>query len=256
MLSKSNRKTFWFCEAVAFLVLALSGCLGTGGGSPSLLGRGATPVDEPTTLSEGSGLGPEEVTATLEPPEGGGEPWSGLFRGQTGPATGDGVSEGVANSEDPGTGDALNAGTTPGSLRLADLPRSNPEAADLLDHWGHRPFSRIIETVSLTAPAAEDGAEALRALRTAAQTGDEASVVPDLGDDDEVQVLGAQRGITYGRWTGGPADTLSIDFTLSPAMQEKPGFRAMAERVGKAWSIGSPTPGPRGTGRPASSRGG
>ena len=47
MLSKSNRKTFWFCEAVAFLVLALSGCLGTGGGSPSLLGRGATPVDEP-----------------------------------------------------------------------------------------------------------------------------------------------------------------------------------------------------------------
>ena len=45
--------------------------------------------------------------------------------------------------------------------------------------------------------------------------------------------------MTYGRWTGGPADTLSIEFNLSRAgweMRNDPGFQALLERAGKAWS--------------------
>ena len=52
-------------------------------------------------------------------------------------------------------------------------------------------------------------------------------------------MLGTRSGITYGRWTDGPADTLSITFDLSaagPVMQGYPGFRALVERAGKAWS--------------------
>ena len=69
--------------------------------------------------------------------------------------------------------------------------------------------------------------------------GSEALVAPNLFDGDEVRILGARRGITYGRWTGGPADTLSIEFDLShagPAMRDDPEFRAMLDRAGKVWS--------------------
>ena len=64
-------------------------------------------------------------------------------------------------------------------------------------------------------------------------------VAPNLFDGDEVRILGARRGITYGRWTGGPADTLSIEFDLShagPAMRYDPEFRALLDRAGKVWS--------------------
>ena len=158
------------------------------------------------------------------------------------------------------------SGTTPGSRGLADLPRDNPDAADLLDHWGHRPTHTILEGLSLTdADAEADGAD-LHALRTAAQTGGEeleapvllvgdsggvvvipeteetgshVVVAPNLYDGDEVRILGASRGITYGRWTGGPADTLSIEFDLSEAglaLRYDPEFRAMLDRAGKVWS--------------------
>ena len=159
-------------------------------------------------------------------------------------------------------------GTTPGSRRLADLPRDNPDAEDLLDHWGYRPTDRILDGLSLTdADAEADGAD-LQALRTAAETvgedlevevpvlrvggsdgvvdipeteetGSHVVVAPNLYAGDEVRILGADRGITYGRWTGGPADTLSIEFNLSqagPAMRDDPAFRAMLDRAGKVWS--------------------
>ena len=54
-----------------------------------------------------------------------------------------------------------------------------------------------------------------------------------------MQVLGVRRGVTYGRWTGGPADTLSIGFDLSragPEIRNDPAFQALLERAGKAWS--------------------
>ena len=130
-------------------------------------------------------------------------------------------------------------GTAAGSSRLAERPRNNRTAADLLDHWSHRQTHGLVEGLSLIDPADGEDAADLRRLQTAARTDDEAVVAPDLQDDDEVRVLGARRGITYGRWTGGPADTLSIDFDLSRAswqMSNDPAFSAMLERAGKAWS--------------------
>ena len=136
---------------------------------------------------------------------------------------------------DPPMADA----TVPGGMRVAERPRNNPAAADLLDHWGHRRFQSIVERLSLSTPASEAEAADLRALREAAQSPDEAPLVPDLQDSDEVRILGAHRGVTYGRWTGGPADTLSIRFDLSgagPAIRDYPAFPAILERAGKAWS--------------------
>ena len=130
-------------------------------------------------------------------------------------------------------------GTAAGGERLSERPRNNPTAADLLDHWGHRQSHGITNGLSLTEPASGSDAADLGRLRTAAQTDDEAPVAPELQDGDEVRVLGDRRGVTYGRWTGGPADTLSIEFDLAGAgwqMRSDPAFRAMLERAGKAWS--------------------
>ena len=63
--------------------------------------------------------------------------------------------------------------------------------------------------------------------------------VPGLQDDDTITVLGRRHGVTYGRWSGGPADTLSIEFDLqdgTAALKIDSSFRAALERAGKAWS--------------------
>ena len=145
---------------------------------------------------------------------------------------------GTVPEDPPSPSTGVVAGTTPGSRRLAERPHHNQKADDLLDHWGHRQVSRIREGLSLADPADGDNAEDLRTLRTAALADGE-TVVRELHDGDEVQVLGAHLGVTYGRWTGGPADTLSIKFDFSrlgPEMRDDPVFRAMFERAGKAWS--------------------
>ena len=133
----------------------------------------------------------------------------------------------------------ITSGTTPGGVRMAERPRNNPTAADLLDHWGHRRVQSLVEGLALSAPTPEADATGLETLRAAVQTSDGPAVVPDLQEDDEVRVLGTHRGVTYGRWTGGPADTLSIEFDLSGAgqpIQDFPSFPALVERAGKAWS--------------------
>ena len=130
------------------------------------------------------------------------------------------------------------APTMPGRRRLAERPRNNPEAADLLDHWGHRQAPGIADGLALSAPPASARAADLRALRSAAQESSE-TPAPHLRDADDVAILGARRGVTYGRWTGGPGDTLSIAFDLSratPEMRGDPRFRALLERAGKVWS--------------------
>lgn len=51
--------------------------------------------------------------------------------------------------------------------------------------------------------------------------------------------MGHRRGVTYGRWSGGPADTLSIEFdyrNATTAMRNDRAFKAALERAGKAWS--------------------
>ena len=70
--------------------------------------------------------------------------------------------------------------------------------------------------------------------------GEADTTAPHLDDEDAVRVLGSRRGVDYGRWTGGPADTLRIDFELGWAgwreMRGNPEFRAMLERAGRQWS--------------------
>ena len=117
--------------------------------------------------------------------------------------------------------------------RLTDHPLDNPTAADLLDHWGHRRVQGLVEGLSLRSPAPEADVADLEALRSTASA---AGNHPVAG---EVRLLGARNGVTYGRWTDGPADTLSIEFDLSragPQMRGDPAFLAMLERAGKSWS--------------------
>lgn len=66
-----------------------------------------------------------------------------------------------------------------------------------------------------------------------------ASPASGLEEEDTVTVLGQRRGLTYGRWTGGPADTLSIGFDLEHATKERREdrtLRAVLDRAGKVWS--------------------
>ena len=169
----------------------------------------------------------------------------------SGASTAESSKTGVGPSDDAGehagelqdghssTGSSVVLGTEPGGVRLAELPRNNPTTADLLDHWGHRQTHGIVEGLSLIESADGEDAADLRRLQTAARSDADAAVAPDLQDGDEVRLLGTRRGVTYGRWTGGPADTLSIEFDLSRAswqVRNDPDFRALVERAGKAWS--------------------
>jgi len=156
-----------------------------------------------------------------------------------GPSDDAGQDDDELQDDQPSSEAAVVLGTAAGGSRLVQLPRNNPTATDLLDHWGHRQSDGIADGLSLAEPA--DGADAadLRRLQAAAQTDDGPPVAPDLQEGDEVRVLGARRGVTYGRWSGGPADTLSIEFDVSRAswrVRNDPAFRAMLKRAGKAWS--------------------
>ena len=129
--------------------------------------------------------------------------------------------------------------TTTSYNRLTDHPLDNPTAADLLDHWGHRRVQGLVEGLSLRSPVPETEAADTQALQPRDLTGAGSLLAGKLEDGDEVRLLGARHGVTYGRWTGGPADTLSIEFDLSragPLMRDDPAFLAMLERAGKSWS--------------------
>lgn len=83
------------------------------------------------------------------------------------------------------------------------------------------------------------GLAGFRRLLDAARDARPVSSVPDLQDDDSVSVLGQALGVTYGRWSGGAGDTLSIEFDFehaTEAMRNNRAFRAMLERAGKVWS--------------------
>ena len=268
-----------------FLLPALAGC-GSGGGDSMLLEDALSLAAGPGAAVNPVAVEPDQSDADGNTPGPSGDP--GILPDtvdpltQTIPDSNSPTSESNAGLEGDGSGEntpsddplssevVVDPQTIPGSLRLADLPRDNPDAADLLDHWGHRRGQKILDGLFLTDADAEADAADLQALRTAAQgggeepdapdlvvgdavlidsdavpiagtgeTGSEALVAPNLFDGDEVRILGARRGITYGRWTGGPADTLSIEFDLShagPAMRDDPMFRAMLDRSGKVWS--------------------
>ena len=263
MTCMSTGKNVTACVALAILVPVLSGCGARGGTTfetlpPDSVARPSPGVSAPlsdpglaaaemavpdgsATHGDESGSRGARAVATGTPATAATTTPTSPRRstGQTGAALGSTASDSSAAPEEsspPTT--AVPSGTMPGSRYLAERPRNNRLAADLLDHWGHQQSHRIKEGLSLADPDAEHNASDLRALRTTVRADGEA-LVPDLHDSDEVQILGADRGVTYGRWVGGPADTLSIEFDLSRAaleMRDDPMFRAMFERAGKAWS--------------------
>ena len=136
------------------------------------------------------------------------------------------------------SGSARVAGTGPLGSSPARRSRDNTEAADLLDHWGHRRVQSLVEALSLGPALEADGADT-DTPGTAAPTGAGGWLARNLEDGEAVRLLGARHGVIYGRWTRGPADTVSIEFDLSRAqsqIRDDPAFRALLERAGKAWS--------------------
>ena len=249
------------CAATALLAVTVSGCLSNGGGNPNLTMLDLGSLQTQNGISLNSRDGPAADTAPSLYPvneqrvdpsspdapvstdtamsQNRETPESNPTATQSKSVSGTDMSGIGASDQDPLSSDnQIVTGTQPGGRSLAEPPRNNPEAADLLDHWGHRRVQQQ-EGLSLSTAAPEARKADLERLLTATQTPSGKSPIPNLNDDDEVGVSGAHRGVTYGRWTGGPADTLSIDFDLSragPAMQDNPAFRAMLERAGKMWS--------------------
>ena len=220
MICLSTGKQVTACVALVILVPVLSGC-GAGGGttldtlpaasgalpapgvssplSDSGLAVVTTVLDGSTTHGDEPGSHGAHAVATGTPATAAPTTLTSHRRstGQTGTGPGSTASDvSTAPAESSASTAAVPSGTMAGSRRLAEWPRNNRQAANLLDHWGHRRSHRIKEGLSLADSDAEDNASNLRALRTAARA-------PDLHDNDEVQILGADRGVTYGRWVGG-----------------------------------------------------
>ena len=204
---------------------------------PSSRGSGARTLDDPFG-DWAAGHSGDSTAGTIELLDIS-DPVAGTTAGSIGPLD---VPDprGSEHGEDASaTATSMASATAPLGARLTEHSLDNTNAADLLDHWGHRRVQGIVEGLALRSTASEADAAGLRALRAATSTPDAASATRDLPVGDEVRVLGTRSGITYGRWTDGPADTLSITFDLSaagPVMQGYPGFRALVERAGKAWS--------------------
>ena len=147
------------------------------------------------------------------------------------------VSTGAA-AADPDTVRAAASGGSDSGRRVSLRPIDNVDADDLLDRWGHRRIGPLSDAL-LEAPEPGDDASGLRNLLDAARKAGPAGLVPDLHDGDAVTALGERRGVSYGRWTGGPADTLSVEFDFAHAtreMRENLSVRAVLERAGKVWS--------------------
>ena len=263
MLLRAIGRTMLAGAMLVCIVPALSGCVGNGDAGPELTLAGLdtlqtweapSPFSGDSTLATGATADP---AALLE--QGILSSWSGgststnatpsrhqralqtsLATRQSGAVADTDTSGDGATDEIPlPTGSVVTPGSEQGSLPQAEHLRENLEAADLLDYWGHRRVQSIVEGLSLSTAASQaDGADFKR-LRAAAQAREGKPLAPDLHVGDDVRILGSRRGVTYGRWTGGPADTLSIDFDLSragPVMRGDPTFRALLERTGKAWS--------------------
>ena len=116
--------------------------------------------------------------------------------------------------------------------------RENPTAEDLLDHWNEP--ERLRMALGLSAVAAGDIAGRKRTLTDLinAAGGDSAGTGTLLRNvaPEDIEIIGERDGITYGRWRGGPAGTLNLqfDWRFTPNLDET--TRAMFERAGKSWS--------------------
>ncbi len=116
--------------------------------------------------------------------------------------------------------------------------RDNPTAEDLLDHWNEPEPLRA--ALGLSAVAREDIADRKGALADLinAAGGNSAETGTSLRNvqPDEIEIIGERDGITYGRWRGGPAGTMNIEFDWRFGADFDAETRARMERAGKSWS--------------------
>ena len=114
----------------------------------------------------------------------------------------------------------------------AGVERANPYAHDLGEHW--RAPQTLTRSLGATDPAG--GTVGLStALDAAGERTSRASSMRSINASD-MTPIGSRDGITVGRWTSGPADTLDIDFYYNPNASLSAADRARIERAGKAWS--------------------
>ena len=116
--------------------------------------------------------------------------------------------------------------------------RGNPAAEDLLDHWNEPEPLRAALGLSPVAPADIAGRKSVLADLINAAGGDSAETGTLLRNvaAEDIEIIGERSGITYGRWTGGPAGTLNIEFDWRFAPTLDVERRARMERAGKSWS--------------------
>ncbi len=116
--------------------------------------------------------------------------------------------------------------------------RDNPTAEDLLDHWNEPEPLRA--ALGLSAVAAEDIAGRKRTLADLikAAEGNSAETGTRLRNvaPEDIEIIGERDGITYGRWRGGPAGTMNIEFDWRFGENFNAETRARMERAGKSWS--------------------
>jgi len=116
--------------------------------------------------------------------------------------------------------------------------RNNPLAEDLLDHWNEPEQMRA--ALGLSPVDAAQVASRTRVLTGLINTagGDPSKTGTKLRNvrPEDIEIIGERDGITYGRWTGGPAGTLNIEFDWRYAPNFDAETRVRTERAGKSWS--------------------
>ena len=226
-MSSSMRKPTNVLTAAIALTMALTGCGGGGGGGVLPRPVDPTPV---LPLPSGHGLGAGVITVAA----GASEEHGNVV--VTCPAGGSACVVTVAAD---GTSVYDRTGGTP-TFMFAHLSyeRDNPTAEDLLDH--RKEPEQLRAALGLSVVDAADIADRRNALTEllnsaggdAAETG---TRLRNVGSED-IEIIGERNGITYGRWTGGPAGTLNVEFDWRFAPDLDAAVRARMERAGKSWS--------------------
>lgn len=116
--------------------------------------------------------------------------------------------------------------------------RDNPTAEDLLDHWNEPEPLRA--ALGLSAVAAEDITSRKSALAELINAAGGNSAETGMGlrnvAPEDIEIIGERDRITYGRWRGGPAGTMNIEFDWRFGENFNTETRAGMERAGKSWS--------------------
>ena len=217
--------------------LVLASCVGSGQpmGERNLT-LTSTEASEASNAPDTQTVEPVAQIGTMHPPAA--DPTAGLADSRAHPSDPSGVPASEHGAPAPAADPVPQHGTPRGGRHVSLRPMDNVSADDLLDHWGHRPSALLSGLLSQVEDPEEDVAQFEDLLEAARGVGSE-TFVPGLQEGDTVTVLGQRRDVTYGRWSGGPADTLSIGFDLEHAteeLQEDASFRAALERAGKVWS--------------------